>query len=146
MGSTLSLPSLLSSLCPGAVAPDKVLSMGQIELNSVWVDISTLFSSIWPKDGTLSGAPTPGQSGPGSDGNEEVLHFLESSRTPGTSSSDCLVPYLGQSLERSYPSAENQSVYSTAPADWAILTLIILCSNNYSFALDYMVSHFPIQY
>ena len=32
MRSTLSLPSLPSLLCPGVVAPDKVLSMGQIEL------------------------------------------------------------------------------------------------------------------
>ena len=38
----------------------------------------------------------------------------------GTSPSDCLVSYLGQSLERSYPSAEVQLVYSTAPADWAM--------------------------
>ena len=33
--------------------------------------------------------------------------------------SDCLVSYLGYSLEESYLSAEIQSVYSTAPADWA---------------------------
>ena len=37
------------------------------------------------------------------------------------STSDCLVSYLGHSLVGgSYPSAEKQSVYSTAPADWAI--------------------------
>ena len=30
-------------------------------------------SSIWPSDSTFSGANTPGQSGPGSDGNEGVL-------------------------------------------------------------------------
>ena len=30
-------------------------------------------SSIWPMDRTLSGAITPGQSGPGSIGNEGVL-------------------------------------------------------------------------
>ena len=33
--STSSLPSLLGPLLLGAVAPDKVLSMGQIELNCV---------------------------------------------------------------------------------------------------------------
>ena len=32
-------------------------------------------SSIWPIDKTLSGATTPGQSGPGSKGNEGVLHI-----------------------------------------------------------------------
>ena len=67
-------------------------------------------TSIWPIDRTLSGATTPGQSGPWSDGNERVLHI------PGTSPSDYLVSYLGHS---SYPSAKKQSVYSTAPADWA---------------------------
>ena len=33
MQSTLSLPSLPGPLWPGVVAPDRVLSMGQIELN-----------------------------------------------------------------------------------------------------------------
>ena len=36
----------------------------------------------------------------------------------GTSPSDCLVPNLGHSLGVSYPSAEVQSVYSTATANW----------------------------
>ena len=31
--------------------------------------------SVWPIDRTQSGATTPGQSGPGSNGNEEVLHI-----------------------------------------------------------------------
>ena len=40
----------------------------------------------------------------------------------GASPSDCLVYYSGHSLVVGvfYPSAEVQSVYSTAPADWAI--------------------------
>ena len=68
----------------------------------------------------LSGATTPGQSGPGSDGNEGVLRIPQSSSIAGTSPSDCLVSYPGHSLGGgSYPSAEKQSVYSTAPADWA---------------------------
>ena len=46
----------------------------------------------------LSGATTPGQSGPGSDVNEEVLHIPQSSSTAGTSPSDCLVSYPGHSL------------------------------------------------
>ena len=45
--------------------------------------IITQFSSIWFIDRTLSGATTPGQSGPGSKGNEEVLHFPHSSSIPG---------------------------------------------------------------
>ena len=35
MRNTPSLPSLPGSTWPGVVAPDRVLSMGQIELNSV---------------------------------------------------------------------------------------------------------------
>ena len=38
-------------------------------------------SSILPIDKTLSSATTSGQSGPGSNGNEEVLHIPQSSRT-----------------------------------------------------------------
>ena len=34
-----------------------------------------LNSSLWPKDGTLRGTTTRGQSEPGSNGNEEVLHI-----------------------------------------------------------------------
>ena len=77
-------------------------------------------SSIWPINETLSGATTRGQSEPGSNDNEGVLHILQSSRTE-PSLSDCLMSYPGYSLEGvSYPSAEMQSVYSTAPADWAV--------------------------
>ena len=47
-----------------------------------------------------------------------VLCIPQSSSTAGTFLSDCLVSYPGHSLG-SYPSAEVQSVYSTAPANWA---------------------------
>ena len=46
----------------------------------------------------LSGATTPGQGRPGSDGSEEVLHIPQSSSFTGASPSDCLVLYLGHSL------------------------------------------------
>ena len=46
-----------------------------------------LNSSNWLIDGTLSGPTTPGQSEPGSNDNEEVLHILQSSWT-GASPSD----------------------------------------------------------
>ena len=45
---------------------------------------------------TLSCATTWGHSGPGSDGNEGVLHIPQ---ITGASPSDCLVPYPGHSLE-----------------------------------------------
>ena len=70
-----------------------------------------------PQIGPLSGATTPGQSGPGSNDYEGVLRIPQSLCTAGTSPSDCLVSHPGHSLGGSYPSAEKQSVYSTAPAD-----------------------------
>ena len=66
----------------------------------------------------LSGATILGQSRPGSNGNEGVLHIPQSSSITGTSPSDCLVSYQGHLLgEGSYPSAEVQLVYSTAPTN-----------------------------
>ena len=77
-------------------------------------------SSIWPIDRILSGATTPGQSGPGTDVSETVLHIPQSSSITEASLSNCSVSYLRRWLrEGSSPSAEMQSVYSTPPADWA---------------------------
>ena len=69
---------------------------------------------------TLSGATAPGQSEPMSDGNEGVLRIPQSSSIIEASPSDCLVSYLVHLLGECYPSAEMQSVYSAAPADWTI--------------------------
>ena len=77
-------------------------------------------SSIWHIDRTLLGAITPGQSGPGSDGNEEVLCIPQSTSITGASPSDCLESYPGDLSEESYPSTEMQLVYSATPAEWAI--------------------------
>ena len=44
-------------------------------------------------DRTLSGATNPGQSRPGSNGNEGVLCIPQSSSTTGALPSDCLVSY-----------------------------------------------------
>ena len=64
----------------------------------------THFTSIWPMDRTLSGATTPSQSEPGSDGNEGVIHIHQSSSITGTSPSDGLVSYPGHSLQRCWAS------------------------------------------
>ena len=82
------------------------------------VCINVQFSSIWPIDRILSGAIIPGQSGPRSDGNKGALCIPQSFSITETTASDCLVSYTGNSLMGSYPSAELQLVYSTAPADW----------------------------
>ena len=55
-------------------------------------------SSIESIDRVLSGATTTGKSGPGSDGNKDVLRIPQSSSITGTSPSDCLVSYPGHSL------------------------------------------------
>ena len=49
-------------------------------------------------DRALSGATTPGQSGPGSDGDEVVVRIPQSSSIAWTSPSYCLVSYPGHSL------------------------------------------------
>ena len=72
-------------------------------------------SSIWTIDRTFSGATTPDQSGPGSDGSEGVLHFSQSPRITGALLSDCFMSYLGHS------SAGVQLLYSTAAAYWAFV-------------------------
>ena len=69
---------------------------------------------------TLSSATTPGQSEPGSVGNDGVLHITQSSKT-GASPSDCVEPYPGHSLRGSYPTVGTQLVYSTVPAVWSAI-------------------------
>ena len=100
-----------------------------VPFQTIQFSISTQFSSIWPIDGILSGATTRSQSEPGSDGNEGVLHISQSSSITGTSPSDFLMSYPGQSLGGGYPSVEMQSVYSTAPANWAIPTFVYSYAN-----------------
>ena len=68
-------------------------------------------SSICPIYRTLWVATTPGQSGPGSDGNEGLLHILQNPSITEALPSDCLVSYQGHSLGESYPSTEMQSMY-----------------------------------
>ena len=71
---------------------------------------------MWPIHETLSGTTTLGLSGPGGNGNEEVLRIPKSSIITDASPSGCLESYLGHSLGwgESHPSAELQSVYGIA--------------------------------
>ena len=57
------------------------------------------------------------QSGPGSNGNEGVLHIPESSKAEASPSDTVCVLYMTLVGFGSYPSAEMQSVYSTVSAD-----------------------------
>ena len=56
--------------------------------------ISSQFSSIWLIDRTLLGATTLGQNGPGSGGNEGLLHIPQRSSITGGWPSNCLVSYI----------------------------------------------------
>ena len=83
-----------------------------------------LNSFIWPTDGTSIGTTALGQSGPGSNGNEEVQHILQSSRT-GTLSTDGL---------RSYTRLEWRfcigavSVFNTPNRTWLYLCIFVVIS------------------
>ena len=61
---------------------------------TIQLSVNTQFSSILSIDRTLSGAATPGQSGPGSGDNEGVLRIPQSSSITDTSPSDCLMSYI----------------------------------------------------
>ena len=69
-------------------------------------------------DRILSGAITLGQSRPGSNDNKMIFHIPQNSGS-GASPSDSFVSYQGLLLGGSYPRAEMQSMYSTAPANLA---------------------------
>ena len=91
----------------------KSLFMIIILFQTIQFSINTLFKcknqySEGSIEGTLSGATTPGQSGPRSNDNEGVLHIPQSSSLSGTSLSECLVSYPGHSSGWSYPSVEVQ--------------------------------------
>ena len=88
--------------------------------------INIQFSSIWPISRTRSSATTSDHGGPGSDGNEWLLHIPLSSSITGTSPSDCFVSYQDTCWQgRSYPFAVIQSVYSIAPADRSIISDVL---------------------
>ena len=84
---------------------------------TIQFNISTQFSSVRPIDRTLSGATIPGLSGLGSDGDKEILRIPQNSSITIAAPSNRSVSYPRHSLRQSYPSAEMQLVYSTAPAD-----------------------------
>ena len=91
-----------------------------ILFQTIQSSICIQFSSILPIDRTLSGATTPGLSGPGSDGNDGVLCIPQRYNISEALPSDCLVSCPGHSFGESYPSALIQLVHSVAPAHWAI--------------------------
>ena len=97
------------------------LNVKTVLFQVVQFSISTQFSSIWPINRTLSGVTTPGQSGPGSDGNKGVLRIPQSSRFTETSPSGCLVSYPRHSLGSGLtPLQRSSQCILQPPANWAI--------------------------
>ena len=106
-----------------------------------YFSMSTEFSSIWPIDRTLSGATTPGESGPGSGGSEEVSSIPQSSSITRTSPSDCLVSYPGEWGGVLHLCREAVSVfYNPSRLDKSQIGVIV-------YALDYNIieSEFKLQ-
>ena len=69
-------------------------SNSSLSNNSIYhVIFFTQFKCQTPIDRTLTGATTPGQSGPRNDANERILCILQSSSINGVSPSDCLISY-----------------------------------------------------
>ena len=66
-----------------------------VPYQTIQFSISKQFSSIWLIDKTLSGATTPSQCEPGSDGNEGLLRIPQSSSITEPLTSDYLVSYQG---------------------------------------------------
>ena len=98
-----------------------VLCEMQSVSSRIWtcVDVSISYDDNHYTTGTsinknLSGANNLCKSGPGSYGNERILRISQRSRITETSSSVFFESYLGHSLGDFYPSAEKQSVYSSA--------------------------------
>ena len=83
----------------------------------------------------LSGATTSGQNKPWSVRNKRILCIPQTSSITRASPSDCFVSYSGYSMEKYYPSAEMQSVYSTASADWATNSCVKIIYITYKYII-----------
>ena len=55
-----------------------------VQIQTIQFSIHMQFSSIEPIDRALSGATIPGKNGPGSNGNEGVVHISPNSSITGT--------------------------------------------------------------
>ena len=89
----------------------------KVLIQTIQFSLSTQFISICPIDRVLSDATTPGQSGPGSNGNEGVLCILKSFSNIGAWQSNCLVSYTEHSLV--------EGLTPTTPANWATPEVVV---------------------
>ena len=104
------------------------LNVKTVLFQIIQFSISTQFSSIWPKDRTLSCVTTPSLSGPGCDVIAQNFSSTE------TSPLDCIMSYPGLSLGESNPFSE---MHSTALAYWSIFKYSYL-----TLTIQLNISHF----
>ena len=76
-------------------------------------------------DRTISGATNPGQRGPRSDSNKGILHISPKIKHYWNLTIRLFSVISRNSFGGSFPSTEKQSVYSTAPANWANFQLLL---------------------
>ena len=89
-------------------------------------------STIWPIDRTLSGASTQDQSGPRSNGNEEVLYIPQNSQN-GAFPSDGIMSYPEHSLGDLTPIQRcSQSISTVPPPFWIRENLEVMAIKEYS--------------
>ena len=99
------------------IPPEETISMSKTVLfQTIQFSISTQFSSLRSIDRRYQVLPLRARVDLG-----VMAMNSQSSDISGTSPSDCLVSYPGESLVGgSYRFAEKQSMYFTAPVDWVI--------------------------
>ena len=105
-----------------------VIQAIQFSISHLFTHCKKSNSFIWPINKTLSGTTTPGQSWPGSNGNEGALHIPQSSRTE-SSPSDCLMSYPGHSVGRRVLHLCINAAgvfFSHLPSDWGVECVICI--------------------
>ena len=119
------------TLLDDQILPFQTIQFSMSRLLTVWMSNS----SIWPIDKNLSGATSPGQSGPGSNRKNRILHIRKIFKG-GVSLSVSVMSYPGNSLGGGFwPSSEMQSVYlqlhPTELSNFMGRWLIIFWSSNF---------------
>ena len=95
----------------------KLFNVKTVLFQEIQFTISTRFISVWPIYRTLSGATSRGQSGPGSNGNKEVLHISQKLQHYKSLTIRLFSVISRTLVGGSYLSAQMQLVYSKA-GDW----------------------------
>ena len=116
------------------------LNVKTVLFQTIQLNISTQFSSIWPMDSTLLAATTLGQNGPGSHGNEGILHIPQSSSITEASPLNCLVSYPGHSLGGVLTLCRDAVSVFCSPSwlgQWTVYACVCVCIYIYIYIYIY---------